>query len=367
MAGDPALPGLPVIPAYCRGLVRAYRMTWRTYRTAVRLLTWAAAFLLLPMSFGNPTSYLTVPDQTKAQLQDTFLAAIQQTEAKFAAATNVDSAWTEQQYVLRMASTQNWQVNNSRFGSTNAQEFTAGFRSGFWQTLEAVPIKFDRGDQKLLANVALPTGRVITDMVSGLNRLKDDLFISAATADAMGGVKPYVTPQPFPTDTNTIPVNYVMPGVTLGANSGMTIWKVLEARRRFLSVFVDFDREDMCLAMSSEEETQLLVQASQAPNAPWAQMVMQWFNARLGGNLEAKLCGFRVISSERLHVDGSDIRTCVAFAKRAFCTSPMSGVETKIDILPQERHAVQITGYANWGTFRVFDEMVQKIPCDRSP
>ena len=316
------------------------------------------------MSFGTT---FTIPDQTKAQLQDTFLAAIQQTEAKFAMATNVDSEWTDQQYVLRMASTQNWQVNNARFGATNGQEFQAGFRSGFWQTLEAVPIKFDRGDQKLLANVALPTGRVITDMVSGLNRLKDDLFIAASTASALGGPKPYVTPQAFPS-SNVIPVNYVMPQAALGGNSGMTIWKVLEARRRFIGAFVDFDREDMVLAMSSEEETQLLVNASTAPNAPWAKMVTEWFNARLGGNMEAKLCGFRVISSERLTVDsGTDIRTCVAFAKRAFCASPMTGVETKIDVLPEQRHAIQITGYANWGAFRVFDEMVQQIPCDRSP
>jgi len=315
------------------------------------------------MSFG--TSY-TIPDQLRAQLEDTFRATVQQTESKFDGAATVDAEWTEQQYVLRMADTQTWRVNDTRFGETNAKEFAAGFRSGFWHTLEADPVKFDRGDQKLLAKVALPTGRVITDMMAGLNRLKDDLFVAQATAPALGGAKPYVTPQNLPS-SSIIPVNYVQPGSPLGPNSGMHIWKVLEARRRFKAAQVDFDREEMMLAMSSEEETQMLLSAQAAPNEAWAKVVLNWFEARLDGK-QTKLCGFTVIDSERLQVDQStDIRSCVAFSKLAFCASPTSNIETKIDVLPQSRHATQVAAYANWGCFRVFDERVQVIPCDRSP
>ena len=72
---------------------------------------------------------------------------------------------------------------------TNAVEFEGGFRSGFKQDLEAQPIKFDRKDAKKLDTIALPTGFVLTEMRKGLGRIQDDLFIAAATANALGGAK----------------------------------------------------------------------------------------------------------------------------------------------------------------------------------
>lgn len=316
------------------------------------------------MSFG-PT--FTIPEHTRRQLQDGFEAAVQQNESKFAPVMNIDPAWTAKQYVKRMSETRAWRVNNTRFGTSAAVEFEAGFRSGFWNALEAIPVKFDRIDQALLDSIPLPTGPVINDMMKGLERIKDDLFIAAATAPALGGAEPYITPQAFPSG-NAIDVGYVKPLVALGANQGMTPWKIIEARRRFLAAHIDFDREDMVLAMSSEEETQLLLAAEAAPNDAWAKVTLSWFEKRLSGDKEAKLMGFRVVSSERLETDsGTGVRTCVAFAKRAFCVSPMSGMETKMDILATHRHALQIAGYAQFGAFRVFDEMVLKIPCDPSP
>lgn len=316
------------------------------------------------MSFGTT---FTIPEHTRRQLQDGFEAAIQQEEAKFAQVTNVDPAWTAKQYVKRMRDTNEWRVNNTRFGVTNAEEFEAGFRSGFWNLLEATPKKFDRADQKLLDTIPLPTGPVIDDMRMGLSRIKDDLFIAAATADSLGGAEPYITPTAFPVG-NVIAVNYVRPGVALGANSGLTPWKILAARQFFKAQHIDFDREEMVLAISSEEEMQLMLSAEAASNDAWAKVTLEWFKMRLGGNKEAKLMGFRVVESERLAVDsGTGVRTCVAFAKRAFCSSPITGIETHIDVLPTKRHAIQVAAYAQWGCFRVFDEMVLKLPCDPSP
>ena len=316
------------------------------------------------MSFGDT---FTIPEHTRRQLQDGFEAAIQQREAKFAAVTNIDPMWTAKQYVKRLREAIDWRINNTRFGTTVAEEFEAGFRSGFWQALEATPVKFDRVDQKLLDTIPLPTGPVIEDMMMGLNRIRDDLFIGAATEDALGGAEPYITPQVFP-ESQKIPVNYTKPQQGLGTNSGLTVWKVLEARRRLKAAHVDFDREEMVLGISSEEETQLILSAEAAPNEAWAKVTLNWFEERLGGNKEAKLMGFRVVESERLREDPSTgVRTCVAFAKRAFCSAPMNGVKTHIDTLPTQRHAIQVAAYANWGCFRVFDEMVLHIPCDPSP
>lgn len=316
------------------------------------------------MSF-DPT--FTIPEHTKRQFHDAFLAAIQQRESKFKSVMNIDPEWTAKQYVKRMRDTIAWRVNNTRFGETNAEEFEAGFRSGFWQAIEATPKKFDRVDQKLLDSIPLPTGPVLEDMMMGKERLIDDLFISAATASSLGGAEPYITPTAFPVG-QAIDVGYIKPLVAIGANQGMTPWKVLEARRRFKAAQIDFDREEMVLAMSSEEETQLILSAEASPNDAWAKVTLEWFKMRLAGSMEAKLMGFRVVESERLEVDsGTGVRTCVAFAKRAFCVSPFSGVETHIDVLPTKRHSIQVAAYAQFGAFRVFDEMVIKIPCDPSP
>ncbi len=315
------------------------------------------------MSLGET---FTIPEHTRRQFQDGFEAALQQREPKFAAVTNVDPLWTARHYVKRMRDTIDWRVNNTRFGATGGEEFEAGFRSGFWQLLEAKPVKFDRADQKLLDTIPLPTGPVIEDMMMGLNRIRDDLFIEAAVEAAKGGKAPHVTDIPFP-NGNKVAVNYTKPQMAAGANSGLTVWKVLEARRRLKAAHVDFDQEEMVLAISTEEESQLMLSAEGATNDAWARVTLNWFEERLGGNKEAKLMGFRVIESERLPVSDADIRTCVAFAKRAFCAAPLNGVKTHLDVLPAERHAIQVAAYAQWGCFRVFDDMVQHIYCDRTP
>lgn len=310
------------------------------------------------MSFGN--SY-TIPEHTRQQFQDAFLAAVQQNESKFASVTNVDPAWTAPQYTKRMADAQEWFVNNSRFGQNTAKEFEAGFRSGFKQNLDMRPVKFDRHDQKLLDTIALPTGQVIQDGMSGLNRLRDDLFVDAALADSLGGPKPHITPSVFPV-SQVVPVNYDKPGAALGANSGLHIWKILRAKTLFEKAFVDLDREELVLAISPDDKTNLLLAAESDASEAWAKHVLSWFDKYEGGDRLAKLHGFQVVTTTRLKVAGS-ITSCLAFAKRAFCWAPISGVETKIDVLPEKRHAIQVSAYAEFGVFRVFDEMVLELPC----
>lgn len=313
------------------------------------------------MSFG--TNY-TIPEHTRQQFQDAFLAAVQQNDSKFSAVTNIDPAWTAPQYTKRMADTQDWFVNNSRFGKNTAKEFEAGFRSGFKQNLDMRPVKFDRNDQKLLDTIALPTGQVIQDAMAGLNRLRDDLFIDAALADSLGGARPHITPTAFPVG-NVVPVNYVKPGTAVGSNSGLHIWKILRAKTKFEKAFVDLDREELVLAISPDDKTNLLLTAEAAPNEAWAKTVLSWFEKYEGGDRMAKLHGFQVITTTRLNV-ASNITSCLAFAKRAFCWAPISGVETKIDILAESRHAIQVAAYAEFGVFRVFDEMVLELPCDNT-
>jgi hypothetical protein len=111
-------------------------------------------------AFGSSS---TITQATRQQFADTFNASIQQTMAKFASVTNVDPSWTAQMRTISQRGTVEWLVNNQRFGKRPAVEFAAGYRTGFAQNLEMIPVKFDRNDKKRLDTIALPTGEVIQD------------------------------------------------------------------------------------------------------------------------------------------------------------------------------------------------------------
>lgn len=316
------------------------------------------SFTIMPFA-GNTQ---LIPQHTRQQFQDAFNAQLQQSESRFAAVTNVDSAWTAQQYTKRQRGPVEWLVNNQRFGKRPAVEFAAGFRTGFANNLEMVPVKFDRTDKKRLDTIALPTGDVIQDAMSGLNRLRDQLFISAAVDQSYGGDFPHVTPTAFPSG-NVIPVNYVKPGTSPGSNSGLTIWKVLRAKRLLRDTGIDLDREELVLAVGYDQPQQLILSAEAATNEAWAKATLDWFMKFEAGDTSAKLFGFSVIVSQYVTA-ASSIRNCVAFAKRAMCWKPMGSVETKIEEGSiEDRSQIVVGGYADMGVFREYDELVFKVPC----
>lgn len=304
----------------------------------------------------------TIPQHTRQQFSDAFNAAIQQENSKFASITNIDPEWTAQTYTKRQRGKVEWLVNNQRFGKRPAVEFAAGFRTGFANNLEMIPVKFDRNDKKRLDTIALPTGPVIQDAMYGLNRLRDQLFIEAAVASSYGGEFPHVTPAAFPTG-QVVPVNYVKPGAALGSNSGATSWKLRRAKRIFELLNVDLDREELIFACGPDQIDQIILEAEAAANEAWAKVTLDWYSKFEGGDRTAKLMGFTVTPTTQLP-SASSVRSCVAFCKRAFCWKPMGAVETKIEEGSiEDRNQIVVGGYADMGVFREHDELVIKIPC----
>jgi len=303
----------------------------------------------------------TIPQHTRQQFQDAFAAAVQQMDSKFAQYTNVDAAWTADIYTKRQRTKVEWLVNNARFGGNTAGEFVAGFRTGIVDRMDMKPIKFDRADKGRLDTLALPTGHVIEDAKHGLARLRDQLAIKAALADARGGPHPHMDVISFPSD-QVVPINYVKPGAALGSNSGLHLWKVLRAKRIFEGLNVDLDREELVLAIHPDDKDSLLLSAELAPNESWAKMTLDWYAKYESGQRDAKLMGFNVLQTTNLTTVGS-VRHAVAFCKRAFCWKPLAAPEMKIDEGDAEnRHAITISGYAEFGCFRELDELVLDLP-----
>lgn len=303
----------------------------------------------------------TIPTHTRQQFNDAFNAAIQQEQQRFANVTNIDSEWTALTYTFKQRGLVEWLVNNQRFGKRPAVEFAGGFRTGFANNLEMIPVKFDRKDRARLDTIALPTGPVIQDAMSGLNRLKDQLFIEAAVADSYGGDFPHVTATVFPTG-NVVPVDYTKPGVAT-ASCGLTIWKILRAKNLFRKTNINMDKEELVLAIGFDQVEQLLLNSEAAANSAWAKTVLDWHSKFESGDTAAKLLGFTVITSSHV-TTASSVRNCVAFCKRAFRWKPMGATETKIEEGSiEDRGQITIGGYSEMGVVREHDELVLKMPC----
>jgi hypothetical protein len=80
--------------------------------------------------------------------------------------------------------------------------------------------------------------------------------------------------------------------------------------------------------------------------------------------------GFKFLKSQRLPVGTvsgvADIRSCFAFHKSAIKFA-MSDRQTRMDILPQRRHALQIRSTMMLGAVRTENEKVVRLYSDETP
>jgi len=309
------------------------------------------------------SSSLTIPEHFRRQFSDVWGMTLQQKTQKFGSAGMLESGWTAKEFVWTdLDAIDAVETTGQRFGDSNPSEVGGGKRKGYQRQFE-VGIKRDQWDNQWLEKQALPDSDIVTAMKAGLNRKLDDMFIDASTADALGGADPYNTAIPLPA-TSQVAVNYVLSGAT--ANSGLTPYKILEAKKRFETAEIDLDMEELYLAITPKQKLDLVAFVAASPNDVWARIVGNWLENSEAGKL-TRLMGFNVITSNRLGRNTlTDVRTCVAFCKSAFKVSPLTQ-RLEIDKLPTKRHALQIMSYVSGGAMRAKDQGVQLIYCDESP
>ncbi len=316
------------------------------------------------MSFSDTT--YNIPEHYPRQLADTFAHQIQQTEGKFKMAGVLDPSWTAKEKVYRDLSKNTWIRDESRFGDTVARETAASFRKAWKKKIVAEPIKFAEWDRELLDRIVLPTSEEQQALRYGYERAVDDLFLEACTEDAYGGDEPYTTAIPFPA-SQQLAVNETSTGAS-GANTGLTPWKLLRAKKRFEDLDINLDREEVCLAIRPQQEIEMAKYIESASNDVWAGLMAEWYRAYSRGDTNAKLFGiFKVIKTTRLAVPASDIVTCFAFCRSAFIMSPASEVKVSLDRIPEQRNMLLLQGSAMVGVSRRYDERIIQIPCDQSP
>ena len=163
--------------------------------------------------------------------------------------------------------------------------------------------KFDT--LKTIVDVKSPYA-VNASMAAG--RAMDDIIIDAAFADAKTG-KTGTGTESFNTTASTSGGASVVVGFGASGDVGLTVAKMIEAKRVMRAAFVDLEREARTMVIGSKQESNLLNQT---------QVVSTDFNDRpvlVDGNI-SKFMGWNFIISERLDTPtAADERACIAFVQ----------------------------------------------------
>ncbi len=210
----------------------------------------------------------------------------------------------------------------------------------------------DEDDEALLGSLPDPQNIVAMNHAIAVNRLKDQLIINALL-----GVN-YTGPQ---ASTQTPLPSAQQIGVTFGgsANSGMTLAKILEAL--FLLDSNDVPEADRVMIYAAKQLYDLLLNVDQVDSVLYNDV-----RALMKGRFD-EFAGFRWIRTQLLPTIGTpSIRSCIAYQKKFVMLGETKGMATKIDILPQQSHAVQVRTTYFAGATRMEEAGVVQISCDET-
>ena len=210
----------------------------------------------------------------------------------------------------------------------------------------------DEDDAALLGSLPDPQNQVAMNHAIAVNRLKDQLIInnlvginytgaSAQTATALPALQ-QVGVQ-FPATTNT----------------GMTLAKILEAL--FVLDSNDVPEMDRVMVYAAKQLYDLLLNVDQVDSVLYNDV-----RALMKGRFD-EFAGFRWIRTQLLPTVGTpSIRSCIAYQKKFALLGELKGMSTKIDILPQQSHAIQVRTTYTANATRMEEAGVVVIACDET-
>ncbi len=154
-----------------------------------------------------------------------------------------------------------------------------------------------------LKTIVDPKSQYVTNAANAVGRDWDDTIIAAAFATAYTGL------DAAGLSTETFDTSLYQIASTFGSASasGLTVAKLIEARRIFRHNHVDLESDQLTLVIGSKQESDLLNQT---------QIVSTEFNDKpvlVDGSL-TRFLGFNIVVSERLSV-ASNVRNCIVMAR----------------------------------------------------
>jgi hypothetical protein len=253
---------------------------------------------------------------------------------------------------MAAVTTRNGATNNSDIAMPARWAYPTPYDTSNW---------FDEFDNTFLGSVVLPTSETMQAQAAAYGRTADSVLINAllnpatitnvANTSTGFGLNNTTTTIALP-NTQKVAVNYVGGGGT-PTNTGLTIAKLREAKRILDSN--ECPAEDRILVVSSKEIADLL---------GTQEVTNQLYNsvrALVDGEVDSFL-GFKVVRTELLPV-ASNVRSCIAYQKQSAVLVD-GGRKTYMDILPQNRHSLQIRSTAVMGATRLLEKGVVEILAD---
>lgn len=210
----------------------------------------------------------------------------------------------------------------------------------------------DEDDAALLGSLPDPQNQVAMNHAIAVNRLKDQLIInnlvginytgaSAQTATALPALQQIGVQ--FPATTNT----------------GMTLAKILEAL--FVLDSNDVPEMDRVMVYAAKQLYDLLLNVDQVDSVLYNDV-----RALMKGRFD-EFAGYRWIRTQLLPTVGTpSIRSCIAYQKKFALLGELKGMSTKIDILPQQSHAIQVRTTYTANATRMEEAGVVVIACDET-
>jgi hypothetical protein len=194
--------------------------------------------------------------------------------------------------------------------------------------------------------------QMATTFAMALKRAVDDQIIGGFFAASLVGETASAT-EAFDTTNFQVAVD----AGNTGTNTGLTVYKLRQARRKLRAAEVPED-EEYFVAVSAAQEDNLLAE-TQAINLDYTtQPVLE------EGHIK-KFMGFNFIHSERLGVDANSFRQVPAWVKSGMYYGSWMEPQTPVD-WDFQRQAWQIAGIGTFGATRLEQGRVIQILCAES-
>ncbi len=204
-----------------------------------------------------------------------------------------------------------------RFSPKNRTDATFTRRWVFPQDKELDQL-IDSFDE--LKTIVDPKSKYVENAAMAAGRAWDDCIIANALATAYTGTDPAsFSTESFDTTNYSIADDF-----GASATTGLTVAKLIEARRIFQHNHVDLDSDPICIVIGSTQEADLLKQV---------QVVSTDYNDKpvLTDGRVKRFLGFDIVVSERLQVVASD-RYCIAFAKSGLYLGVWKDMTNRVSI-----------------------------------
>jgi hypothetical protein len=215
----------------------------------------------------------------------------------------------------------------------------------------------DEDDHWLLGSLPDPQGPTVKNHAIAVSRLKDQVIINAGLGTNYTGATG--------TTTTTLPagqqvaVNDTSSGAS-GANTGLTLYKL--TKTSYIMDSQDVDDNGRVLVYSARQLNNLVTNVDQVNNVLYNDV-----RALYKGRID-EFMGFRFIRTQLLPttIATGGVRTCMAYQKDFILLAIGDDMKTKIDILPDQSHAIQVRTKINLDATRLEEAGVVSILADES-